>query len=175
VNAWLGTTVESDEQRARADDLIEAGGALASVLFLSCEPLLGPLDLKANQRYQVENGGYRPLIDDIQWVIAGGESGGYARPSNPKWFRDLRDQCVSAGVAFHFKQWGEWAPTANVGFGDSPRAKTHTFRTGEMVETHGGPVPFGIEMRSIGKKAAGRLLDGREWDEYPRTKAVAAV
>jgi protein gp37 len=79
-NAWLGTTVESDDQLSRVDDLIEAGVEFAPVLFLSCEPLLGPLNLYTNQRYQIEHGGYRPLIDDIQWVIAGGESGGHARP-----------------------------------------------------------------------------------------------
>lgn len=173
-NAWLGTTVESDDYRSRIDDLIEAGGAFASVLFLSCEPLLGPLNLKANQRWQMERGGYRPLIDDIQWVIAGGESGAKARPTNPQWFRDLRDQCVEHGVPFHFKQWGEWVATTEVGFGDSPRATTRVFDTGKTVETYGGNVPFGIEVRRIGKKAAGRSLDGQVWDEFPVDSLKAA-
>jgi protein gp37 len=175
VNAWLGTTVESDEQRTRADDLIEAGGEFASVLFLSCEPLLGPLDLTANQRYQVENGGYRPLIDDIQWVITGGESGGHARPSHPDWFRNLRDQCLKASVPFHFKQWGEWSPVVRDTHTYSEGAGTHGayFENGKWVtfrrgEAHG-------EVFRLGKKQAGRLLDGKEWNEYPNAKGVAAV
>lgn len=83
----------------------------------------------------------RPLGDidltGIGWVIVGGESGPGARPMNPNWVRSLRDQCAAAGVPFFFKQWGEWAPTTS----------------------HG--------MRRVGKKNAGRELDGRTWNEYP--------
>jgi len=170
-NVWLGTTVENSDYLERVDDLIECR-EFASVLFLSCEPLLGRVDLTTNQRYQREHGGYRPMIDGLDWVIAGGESGGHARPMNPEWAHSLRDQCVQAKVPFHFKQWGEWVPTADVGFGDSPRAKEHVFDTGKTIETYGGPAPFGIEVRRIGKKAAGRLLDGREWNEFPRQQEM---
>lgn len=111
-NVWLGTTVESDECNSRIDDLIEAAGAFAPVLFLSCEPLLGPLNLKANQRYQTEHGGYRPLIDDIQWVIAGGESGPKHRSLSLDDVRTLRDQCRNADVPFFFKQHGGRTPDA---------------------------------------------------------------
>jgi protein gp37 len=69
----------------------------ARVRFVSAEPLLGPLDL-------------RPWMADLHWVISGGESGPKARPSSPSWFRDPRSQCELGGVAFHFKQWGDWAP-----------------------------------------------------------------
>lgn len=166
ANIWLGTTVESDEQRRRIEHLLNCG-EICSTLFLSCEPLLGPLNLNAYLNTKFMDSGCYSNPHRIDWVIVGGESGGSARPSNPQWFRSLRDQCVAAGVAFHFKQWGEWAPTANVGFGDSPRAATHTFKTGQMIDTYGGPVPFGIEVRRIGKKAAGRLLDGVEWNQFP--------
>jgi protein gp37 len=77
----------------------------------------------------------------IDWVIAGGESGPHARPPMIGWVRSLRDQCAAAGVPFHFKQWGEHAP-------DDPAAD-HT------------------AMRRVGKKAAGAMLDGREWREFP--------
>ena len=88
-NVWMGVSVESEEFTWRIDDLRRTP---ASTRFLSLEPLLGPLpDLHLN---------------DIHWVIAGGESGPGARPMNPEWVRDIRDQCTSQGVAFHFKQWG---------------------------------------------------------------------
>lgn len=79
----------------------------------------------------------------IHWVIAGGESGPKARPMHPDWVRSLRDQCVSAGVPFHFKQWGEWLPTG------------HVNASGEA------------EFTRVGKQLAGRELDGRTWDEFP--------
>lgn len=86
-------------------------------------------------------------ISAVSWVIAGGESGPKARPSHPDWFRSLRDQCVSAGVPFFFKQVGEFLPTPDVSEGDA--------------------VVNGLHMTRVGKKVAGRLLDGRTWDEVP--------
>lgn len=153
VNAWAGCTVESQEW---ADRRIPALLRVpAPVRFLSCEPLLGAVVLQglapgesmqtdlyrewltvtgpSSYPYR-ENGG-------IHWVIAGGESGPGARPSHPDWFRLLRDQCAAAGVPFHFKQWGEFAPV-----GDG----------------------FGINVQRIGKSAAGRLLDGIEHNDYPK-------
>lgn len=182
-NVWLGTTVENADYLDRVGDLIECR-EFASVLFLSCEPLLGPLSLRTNQRYQREHGGFRPLIDDIDWVIAGGESGAHARPSHPDWFRDLRDQCVAAGVSFHFKQWGEWA---NVGGCDDPcgrcvmalrRWDGSRWRGFELTDANweaGNHLTGALQLHPIGKKKAGRLLDGREWNEYPTAKAMVAV
>ena len=127
-NVWIGTSVE-DQQRAeeRVPHLLKIP---ARVRFLSCEPLLGELDL-----------GF--LIDGepwlVDWVICGGESGPGARPMHPAWARSLRDQCQEAGVAFHFKQWGAWAPSQY----------------------------FGWACSRVGKKKAGRELDGRTWDEVP--------
>lgn len=117
-NVWLGTTAED---QVAADERIQHLPA-APVRFLSCEPLLGPLDLQ------------QPIEESrVDWVITGGESGPGARPSHPDWFRSLRDQCTSAGVAFHFKQWGM----------------------------------HDASMARVGKRAAGRELDGRTWDEVP--------
>ncbi|MGW5411741.1 DUF5131 family protein [Actinomadura geliboluensis] len=92
-NVWIGVSVEDREALDRIDELRQVP---AAVRFLSCEPLLAPLnglDLRG-----------------IDWVIAGGESGKGARQMDPEWVRDLRDQCISAGVAFFFKQWGGIRP-----------------------------------------------------------------
>lgn len=88
-NVWMGVSVESADYVDRIERLRSTG---AKVKFLSLEPLLGPL----------------PSLDlrGIDWVIVGGESGPGARRMDPTWVRDLRDQCVKAGVPFHFKQWG---------------------------------------------------------------------
>jgi protein gp37 len=87
-NVWMGVSVENQRWTSRIDDL---RATPASVKFLSCEPLLGPLSLN---------------LDGIDWVIVGGESGHGARPMRLEWAREVRDQCVAAGVPFFFKQWG---------------------------------------------------------------------
>ena len=87
-NIWMGTSVENQRFTSRIDELRKTG---AGVKFLSCEPLLGPLDL---------------TLGEIDWVIVGGESGPGARPMRADWARDIRAQCASAGVSFFFKQWG---------------------------------------------------------------------
>ena len=142
-NVWLGTSIESDEYAWRADDLRETP---ARIRFLSLEPLLSSL----------------PSLDlsGIDWVIAGGESGPHARPAHPDWFRDIRNRCVSENVAFHFKQWGEWAPGSCV----PGEVKASEIFVGSTVE-HG----VRATMRRVGKKAAGRELDGRTWDEFPKS------
>ncbi|WP_081710845.1 MULTISPECIES: phage Gp37/Gp68 family protein [unclassified Afipia] len=88
-NVWLGVSVENKEFTWRIDALRRTG---AEIKFLSLEPLLGPLD--------------NLNLKDIDWAIAGGESGPGARAMNPEWVRSIRDQCNAANVAFHFKQWG---------------------------------------------------------------------
>ena len=88
-NIWMGVSVENSDYTARIDHLRKTH---AKTKFLSLEPLLGPLeDLN---------------LESIDWAIAGGESGPGSRPMNPLWVRSIRDQCLHAGVAFHFKQWG---------------------------------------------------------------------
>jgi protein gp37 len=109
THIWLGVSVENDQARSRLEHLQMTN---AAIRFLSIEPLLGPLG-KLN-------------LDGIDWVIVGGESGPGARPMDPKWVIDIRNQCKKSKVAFFFKQWG----------GRNP-------------------------------KSGGRLLDGKEWNEFP--------
>jgi protein gp37 len=87
-NLWIGVSVERQDYLWRADELRTVP---ARVRFLSCEPLLGPLELD---------------LEGIHWVIVGGESGSGARPMKEEWVRSIRNQCLSAGVPFFFKQWG---------------------------------------------------------------------
>jgi protein gp37 len=104
-NVWLGTTVENQEEADRRIQHLLA--VPAARRFLSCEPLLGPVDLRGwLYHFGTERtGGVRPR-SDLHWVICGGESGPGARPMHPDWARSLRDQCKAAGVAFFMKQMG---------------------------------------------------------------------
>ncbi len=95
ANVWMGVSIENDLVTPRADALRAVS---ASVRFLSCEPLIGPLP-SLN-------------VEGIHWVITGGESGVGARPCDPDWVRDIRDRCVSRGIAFFHKQWGGRTPKA---------------------------------------------------------------
>ena len=146
-NIWLGATIE---------DQVNAGKRLphllkhkAKVRFLSCEPLLGDLDLTS--WINVEN------LQPIDWVITGGESGDGARPTSPNYFRNLRDQCIKNEIAFQFKQWGRWGV-----FLSSAMSKT-------IVESQ---IVDGEKMFLLGKKNTGRLLDGEIWDELPQVSLV---
>ncbi|MTE13898.1 DUF5131 family protein [Nocardia aurantiaca] len=94
-NVWMGVSVENADHLDRVDHLREVP---AAVRFLSCEPLLGPLDSL--------------VLDGIGWVIAGGESGIGHRPMDPSWVRDIRDACDAAAIPFFFKQWGGRTPKA---------------------------------------------------------------
>lgn len=115
----------------------------------------------------------------IRWVIAGGESGPGARPMHPAWVRSVRDQCVAAGVPFFFKQWGEWCPRST-GYpidDRAPRVKLdETGRnTSADLTVHGVPGmgrgQHPVWMSRVGKKRAGRLLDGQEWNQIPSQEA----
>lgn len=143
-NVWLGVSAE-DQKRAdeRVPLLLDTP---AAIRFVSAEPLLGPVDLLDRLALDTPLMGGVPL----HWVIAGGESGPNARPMNPQWARDIRDQCEAAGVAYFHKQNGEWASVSEV---EGPGAH-HDFEDGRTV-------------RRVGKKAAGRLLDGREHSGMP--------
>jgi len=150
-NVWLGTTAENQRwAEIRLPVLLRYS---AAVLFVSAEPLIGPLDLR---RFLLPNGQGRRL----NWVIAGGESGAKARPMNPQWARDLRDQCSRARVPFHFKQWGHWSPEA---IAAEPKVQRVT-----LTDKRGRPVV----LVKVGKKASGRVLDGRTWDGLPQTSAA---
>ena len=104
-----------------------------------------------------------PMNESLDWIIAGGETGPGARPMHPEDVCSIRDQCVAAGVPFFFKSWGEWCPVMECTVSESilGRTQRHEFPDGK------------ISYR-VGKKRAGRLLDGRTWDEMP-TKLLASV
>jgi len=117
------------------------------------------------------------VYDMLHWVICGGESGPHARPMHPDWARSLRDQCAAAGVPFLFKQWGEWAPAESVADDDERLLAERWIRADGSEPPRGAGVDFfgGDEvLYRAGKKAAGRLLDGRTHDEFPLTKLQAA-
>ncbi|MBH0115149.1 phage Gp37/Gp68 family protein [Novosphingobium sp. YJ-S2-02] len=111
----------------------------AKVRFISAEPLLGPVRLGPWSQY-------------IHWVITGGESGPNARPSSPSWFRALLNECMAADIPFHFKQWGDWAPGQGLNLSKARHAAAAD----------------GTTMLRIGKKSAGRLLDGEQWNGLPK-------
>lgn len=206
-NVWVGVSVE-DQQRAdeRIPDLLATPAALR---FLSCEPLLGPVDL--NRIHEISHDGLHhawesalngkrfdewgdgPDIEGctkIDWVIVGGESG--PRPMHPDWVRSLRDQCAEADVPFFFKQWGEWAPVCEMSeeLIDAcyhpvperhPLASRRPKRNQCVMHADGnrfdGEAMFrrpafeqgrkAMTMFAVGKKAAGRLLDGVEHSAFP--------
>lgn len=154
-NVWLGVSVE-DQATAdlRIDALLDTP---AAVRWLSCEPLLGPVDLS------------RYLARGIDWVVVGGESGPGSRPMHPEWARTIRDQCAAARVPFLYKQHGDWIAT-------DTRDPRYTGSVKGGFWKHDGtgwgaftlPVPEAPAwMLRVGKKAAGRELDGREWNDYP--------
>ena len=161
-NVWLGTSISDQPSAdARIPALLEAP---AAVRFVSAEPLLAPIYLLMFWKPLVEKG--------LDWIIVGGESGRNARPMHPNWSRSLRDQCQAAGVAFFFKQWGEWAPISHVQhLGDDLDGCAY----GEWHDGGGDWILScmcregdpDMPMLRTGKKAAGRLLDGREWNEVP--------
>ncbi|MEQ1859202.1 MAG: phage Gp37/Gp68 family protein [Chthoniobacteraceae bacterium] len=151
-NVWLGTTVENQEwAERRLPHLLSHPSARR---FLSCEPLLGALDLSEWTMRRTAS------LYPIDWVIAGGESGPSARPMLPGWVRRLRDQCRDTKILFHFKQWGHWAPAA----------RSRTTRGTEVFWDEGSRQD--VFMEAKGKKNAGRRLDGRTWDERPKGIAM---
>lgn len=184
-NVWLGTSISDQASaEARIPDLLATP---AEVRFLSAEPLLGPIRLTHIKGALWPTSGSR-----LDWVIVGGESGPNARPMHPDWARSLRDQCQAAGVSFFFKQWGEWTFP-----GQSPgKPATETIRwlredgfvaddpisaiapggldgdPGERKVIAGEEVTVyqshsWTRTARVGKKHAGRLLDGRTHDDIP--------
>ena len=154
-NVWLGATVENAAAASkRLRHLLDFKSP--SVRFVSCEPLLGEINLLP----YLQRGAQGTRID---WVIAGGESGSGARPMEPHWADGLRQQCQRAGVPFHFKQWGHWAPIEVVG-------DLLTRRTAiRVIRRDGTDVTFA----AIGKTKSGRRLAGKHWNEFPSPISIA--
>lgn len=162
-NVWLGASAEDqfryDDRRRDLED------TPAARRFWSLEPMLGPVDLNI-----------RHVKPD--WVIVGGESGPVARPMHPAWVRSVRDQCAAAGVPFFFKQWGSWgrATPRHSGepgtFAIANAPPYSDFWPAMMTTISSYPRQFdlfgGATVREfVGKKRAGRMLDGREHNDMP--------
>ena len=168
-NVWLGVSAENQEP---ADARIPVLLSIPAVKrFVSLEPMLGPVDLdnieckpgyfenalsleewagaEDSPEVKASMGG-GALLD---WVICGGESGPGARPVHPEWVRGVRDQCEAYGVPFFFKQWGEWAEDKQHGLATTS-VRACRFQDGTLVER-------------VGKNDAGRMLDGKEYLEWP--------
>lgn len=166
---WLGVSVEDDKRaQLRVPALLDTP---AAVRFLSCEPMLGPVDLRPWLRGQ-----HRPDTTPaaLSWVITGGESGRRARPAHPGWFRQIRDDSLTAGVAYFHKQHGEWRqPTLGE---DYDTTLGHAGHPPALLIDHDGTVhctrdaagSAAVAVVRVGKKAAGRELDGRIWEQYPQ-------
>jgi protein gp37 len=193
-NVWLGVSVEN---QATADERISLLLKCPSrVRWLSCEPLLGSVRLHSalsvcpQLRTNAKTGnlfdaGYGRIIPGkfeygqfnstgpfIDWVVAGGESGPDARPMHPDWARSLRDQCAAAGVPFFFKQWGEFDLSYDRDRDDPDyrHCNQHDRLPGRWINLAGGHGFHGERVHhahKVGKRAAGRLLDGIEHNAYP--------
>lgn len=189
-NLWAGVTAEDGPSAdARITELLATP---AAVRFVSIEPMLGPIDLLninggmkhgmrltfnaltgiANDGHDCVTGVFANPDPHIDWVICGGESGQNARPTRPDWARSIRDQCKAAGVPFFFKQWGEWLPVYYED--DGARFYWDADDGGEPGRFEGVKgqqiCVAGQEFLRVGKKRAGRLLDGVEHSEFPEAR-----
>jgi len=193
-NVWIGTSVE--DQKAADERIHRLLKIPATVRFLSCEPQIGFVSLEpltpANSVsthalsgmqtwpaveglvHVTHTGDHHEDLPRIDWVICGGESGPNARPMHPDWARSLRDQCQAAGVPFFFKQWGEWQNGSQRGkphytvLSDGRYGESYTMQHG-WADTHQEWHRLSpTVMAMVGKKAAGRILDGRTHDAFPQ-------
>lgn len=184
-NVWLGASITSQPEADR--DIRKLLDVPSAKRFLSMEPLLGPVNLtdvpmpgSGHGHHEFSpiitgNALSRPLayprLPAVDWVIVGGESGPNARPMHPDWARSLRNQCQAASVPFLFKQWGEWVDADNGPEDDAAYDGKSDCWAHIDGGHHGGEM--GVDffnsypMYRVGKRAAGRLLDGREWNEVP--------
>ncbi len=154
-NLWPGVSVEDNDRLGRIGDLVQMPAVLRWVCF---EPLLGPVrpdavpigetyyDALVGMHYARDDRDRvlpidGPLWPPLDWVVAGGEIGAGARAMHPEWVRQLRDLCLEVRIPFFFKQWGEWAPASADGSDE--------------------------RMLRVGRRAAGRVLDGRSWSGLP--------
>jgi protein gp37 len=200
-NVWLITSVSNQPTLDELTPELLRCRDLVPVLGLSAEPLLGPLNLRArppelrgacliDHRHDGTQGPCQAR--GLDWIIVGGESGHHARPMHPDWARSIRDQCQAAGVAFFFKQWGEY--TCHEGIA-GPVEQTVQWDPPIPAEAFAGhrllswcaevgqfqrPSPDAMVSQvmtagavlaaKVGKHAAGRELDGREWGEFPQVQ-----
>ena len=162
-HVWQGVTVENQEQADKRIPILLAKARLSPTIFLSIEPMLGPIDLWT-PRYKLPDGGLGSAFawgKGVNWVIVGGESGPHARPINISWVRRLKDECEAAKVPFFFKQWGEWkGVTRDV----QARMRLQNDPQYYLWPDEGEESPVSIR---IGKKQAGSELDGKLHKAFP--------
>ena len=177
-NIWLGVSAETQEYAdERIPILLDTP---AAVRFISAEPLLGEMNLRRFFAHSVHCHKGHNMGDPvcrcqrIGWLIAGGESGPHASPTHPEWVRGLRDQCGTAKIPFFFKQWGEWTLDHTTQIKVSRHRyvpKSIRFRTDGATYNPLEPDTLFedgmISMYRVGKRKAGRLLDGVLYDEIP--------
>jgi protein gp37 len=188
-NLWLGVTVcNQEEADAKIPVLLSIPAAKR---FVSIEPMLGEINFRWKPYFEATGETYSERLTrtgkishleslkEIDWVIAGGETGPGARPAHPDWFRGLRDQCREAGVPFFFKGFGDWLPIASIerGTRKSMVANEFSWKAKQLYIHPDGYDVTGREngwinaniavVQRVGKRRAGRLLDGREWNEIP--------
>lgn len=147
-NVWLGFSAEDQRRFDEREDAVHCLAADGWTTWCSAEPLLGPLEMGRAARW-------------LRWLVAGGESGPGARPMHPDWARSLRDQCAAAGVPFLFKQWGVWKHMP-----ERAHFKEAARKDWKRVSSDQDGVRPAL-MFNVGKKAAGRTLDGVTHDAFP--------
>lgn len=198
ANVWIGTSVEdqkraderipallkiparvrflSCEPLLEKVDLVRSGALGCDCPDIELEN--GEIEERCSGKCQFYKNSTDPL-NRVGFVIVGGESGPNARPMHPDWARSLRDQCQAAGVPFFFKQWGEWAPFDNRDVWTEGKPLVCLKPSGETSwfagDADGGCTNWSENydesdqpISKVGKKAAGRTLDGREWNELPK-------
>lgn len=194
-NVWLGVSVEDQKTAdARIPVLFKVP---AAIRWVSIEPLLGSIDLERggwSLLKPLKSPPKRGIEGSLDWVVVGGESGANARPMHPDWVRGLRDQCAAAGVPFFFKQWGEWTQRCLLTIDGKPYGGTMDFLEldprcekwpdiigmcdcGGNGSSDAGLLPgckcrggHKLYVQKVGKKLAGRILDGVLHDQYPTAK-----
>jgi protein gp37 len=194
ANVWIGATVENQEM---ADKRIPELLKIPAVKhFVSIEPQLGAVNMRTVACIRAGGqtiidaltghmpnafSGTKPSWTRIDWVICGGESGPKARPMHPDWARSLRDQCKAAGVAYFFKQWGEWLPCLGVLQEEPYKNHYEQASDGKMLMVKGNrPEPARrvldekVVAFRVGKARAGHLLDGVEHHEFPCVESEAS-
>jgi len=181
-NVWHGCSAEDQQRYDQRRHWLD--NTPAAVRFWSIEPMLGPIDMSIQH-----------VKPDL--VIVGGESGGGSRPMHPDWARQIRDQCAAAGVPFFFKQWGSWSAVSQMSEDDidrcyPPLRERHPDETWHCLVDHHVLHADGsrrgiadrnaflqgsgaMTMFEVGKKRAGRLLDGIEHNGMPQLREVSAL
>lgn len=166
----VGTSIENqDAANERIPEILKMPKWITK--FLSMEPLLGPVNSYVTSTFEgfdvvtdylrgtisIDGQAHVPC-NKVNWVIAGGESGTHARPMHPDWVRAIRDECVDAGTPFLFKQWGAWLP--------------YDVRCSDKYPQNMGSSDHAVLEDSlfakVGKHNSGRLLDGQEWNQFPK-------